>query len=115
MEEESTIVRALKLIIAKSPNAGEEAIRTLAAVRTNSPQMSVRYANLLIRAFADPKATFTPEERLVLASAASSGADDNRSYTLRVRLTDEERDKLFKTAEESKLSISEYARKKLFS
>lgn len=110
------IIDACKLIIAKSPAACEEAIRTIAAARNKSPIVQVRYSALLIRAMADPQADFTAAERADLASAIEPGEiADTRGMVIHIRLTDQERADLQGAAESAGLSLSEYARRKLFS
>lgn len=109
------IIEALKIIIAKSPNAAEEAIRAIAAARNNSPILQIRYSNALTRALADPQANFTPEEREILSSVIESTPSETREFTLRIRLTDSERADLQTAADADNLTMSEYARRKIFS
>jgi len=108
------IVEALKLIIARSPNAAEEAIRTIAAARNNSPVLQIRYANVLIRALADPEANFSSDERELLSSVIEAPGSESRGFTLRVRLTEAERAHLEDLANAAGLSISDYVRRKIF-
>lgn len=108
------IIEALKIIIAKSPRAGEEAIRTIAAARNKSPILQARYSNVLIRAFADPEANFTPEERETLAAGIEAPNTGNRGYTIQVRLNTSEYASISGSAEMAGQSISEYVRQKLF-
>ncbi len=112
---DTNIIEALKVIIAKSPNAAEEAIRTIAAARNNSPILQVRYSNVLIRAMADPSADFTKDEREMLASAIEAPDGGNRGFMLRVRLTDDERIALQDAANQAGQSMSEFVRQKIFS
>jgi len=108
------IIEALKIIIARSPNAAEEAVRTIQAARNNSPILQTRYANVLIRALADGQATFTPEERELIASAIEAPTG-TRDVTLRVRLTTSENAQLTEAADQAGQSVSEYVRRKIFS
>jgi len=108
------IIDALKTIIARSPRAAETAVRTIAAARNNSPVLQTRYANVLIMAMADPEATFTPEERAILASAVEAPESSSRDFILRVRLTDQERAELQQLADQDGIGMSEYVRRKLF-
>jgi hypothetical protein len=108
------MLAALQLIIARSPNAAEEALRTLAAARNNSPVLQIRYNVLLIRAFADPNAAFSNDERALLASAIEAPETDSRDFMLRVRLTDAERANLESASAAAGLSMSEFTRQKLF-
>ena len=107
-------IAALKLIIARSPRAAEEAIRTIAAARNNSPVVQIRYLNTLQRALADPEATFSPDERDLLADGIETPESESREFMLRVRLTDTERSMLQAAADETGTSMSEYVRRKLF-
>jgi hypothetical protein len=108
------IIDALKLIIARSPRAGELAIRTIAAVRNKSPLVQARYSQVLIMALADPEASFSPEERQALADGIESSEPSNRDFILRVRLTDAERIELETVSSDAGMSMSEYVRRKLF-
>lgn len=109
------IVEALKIIIARSPNAAEEAIRAIAAARNRSPVLQIRYLTVLTRALADPQASFSAEERELLSSAIEAPESESRDFMLRVRLTDSERAELQMAADQSGISMSEYVRKKIFS
>jgi hypothetical protein len=109
------IIEALKIIIAKSPNAAEEAIRTIAAARNNSPVLQIRYSNVLIRAMADPEAKFTADERQALASVIESpGSSSTRNLSLHVRVTPDEQAELEQAAAAAGQSLSEYVRRRLF-
>ncbi len=111
------IIDALKLVIARSPRAGEQALRAIAAARNGSPVLGIRYINVLIMALGDPDATFTPDERALIASAIETETPEgeSRGFTLRVRLTDAERASLQAAADESGMSMSEFVRRKIFS
>ena len=108
------IIDALKIIIAHSPRASEQAIRTIAAVRNNSPVIQIRYANVLIMALADPEADFTQAEREILASAIEPSETTTRNIALHVRLTPGEQAELEQAAETAGQSLSEYVRRRLF-
>lgn len=108
---------ALKLIIAKcNPQTAEEAIRTMAAMRNNSPIVHIRYLNLLQRALADNSIDWTPDERTILARAIEpvETSSETRDFTLRVRLTPTERAQLQDLADQEDLDLSEYVRRKIF-
>jgi hypothetical protein len=109
------IIDALKIIIAHSPRASEQAIRTIAAVRNNSPVIQIRYANVLIMALADPEADFTQAERELLAAVIETPGTATRDFTLHLRLTSSERVELEQAAQTAGLSLSEYSRQQLFS
>lgn len=108
------IIETLKIIIARSPRAAETAVRTILAARNNSPVLQTRYANVLIMAMADPEATFTPEERALLAEGFEAPESTSRDFMLRVRLTDQERAALQQLADRDGIGMSEYVRRKLF-
>ncbi len=108
------IVQALQIIIARSPNASEEALRTISAVQNNSPVAQNRYLFVLQRALADQDANFTPEERQMLAEAIDPGAIEGRDYTLHIRITASERAELERAAERTGMSMSEFARSRIF-
>ncbi len=108
------IIEALKVIIARSPRAAEQAIRTIEAARNRSPVLQTRYSNVLIMAMADPEAKFTQDERELLAAGIEAPEGESRDFMLRVRLTDAERIALQDAAEADNQSMSEYARRKIF-
>ncbi len=105
---------ALRIIVAKSPNAAHFALQCLQAIRAKSPLVQVRYNQTVQIALSDPKAEFTPDERAILAEGLGIGDTDPRDYTLRIRLTRRERIELTDRAEGADLSLSEYARRQLF-
>lgn len=105
---------ALRLIVARSPRAAENALRTMAAARNNSPVLQTRYIICLQMALADPDAEFTAAERQLLADGIPDSDSDTRGYTLRIRLTDGERECLTREATEAGQTMSEYARRRLF-
>ena len=115
-QKENQMEEALRIIIAKcNPHTAEEAIRTMAALRNNSPVLQIRYLNVLQRALADESANWTPDERLILAEAVEvpeTGA--TRDFTFRLRLTDAERSQLQTAADETGQTMSEYVRRKIF-
>lgn len=106
--------QALKIIIAKSPAAAQQAIACLRGIQAKSPILDVRYAHTVSIALGDPAAEFTQDERRIIAEALSAGASETRDYTLRIRMTEAERADLARQAEEADLSMSEYVRRRLF-
>lgn len=106
---------ALRIIIARSPDAARHAINTIRAIQARSPIVQDRYNRVVDLALSDPQATFTAEERAALAEFVTvSGSDTGtREYTLRVRLTDNERDDLEARAENAGQSLSQYVRGEL--
>ena len=55
----ATIEEALKVIIAKSPDAASQAIKTIHAMNVKSPLRQHRYNATVDAALNDPKAEFT--------------------------------------------------------
>jgi hypothetical protein len=107
-------IEALKLIIARSPRAAEHAVIAIQAARNKSPILQARYAQVLTMALADPAAEFTADERAVLAAGIDGGDAGGRDFTLRVRLTEQERVSLSDAADAEGISLSEYVRRRLF-
>jgi len=112
---ETALIDALKIIIARSPDAGADAVRALAAARAGSPTAQTRYQHVLTRALADPEAGWTPDERAALAAGIDSDTgDEMRTVTLRVRLTESERAHLERLAADAGTTMSEYVRDVIF-
>lgn len=105
---------ALKLIIAKSEDAMQEAVRTLQAINANSPVVQQRYNHVVEIALADPYAMFTPEERAIIAAPLATSESETRDYTLRIRVSEYERGMLERLADEAGVTMSEYVRSKVF-
>jgi len=112
----STMTDAIKLIIAKSPTAGSEALRTLQAIKAQSPVLQFRYNRTVEMALGDHEATFTPKERELLALFVESTADDgDMDSTLpAVRCSDAERADIEERAHSAGVSLSAYIRSVLF-
>ena len=103
---------ALRLIIAKSPAAAGQAMKTLHALSVKSPLLQHRYNATLDIALNDPQADFSPEERALLAQFAAVG-EVIRETRLQVRLTISEKLYLQQLAAERNLTLSDYVREKL--
>ena len=108
----STMEDALRLIIAKSPAAAGQAMKTLHAVSVKSPLLQHRYNATLDMALNDPKAAFTSEERALLAQFAAAG-EKIRETRLQVRLTISEKLYLRQLATERNMTLSDYVREQL--
>lgn len=109
------IIDALKTIVARSPRAAGEAMRTIVAARNNSPVLQARYAQVLIRALADPDAKFTDEEREALAAGIDAPEPGGgRDLVFRLRLSGDERMALENAAAAAGLNMSDYVRRRLF-
>lgn len=102
--------KALRLIIAKSPNNLQGAVRALRTAQRRPNARPVQY--VLEQALTDPLADFTPAEREGIA-ALLSGEDDTRADVLRLRVTADEKSNVQQAADDAGLSMSEYIRFKL--
>ena len=111
-----TMTDALKTIIAKSSAAGSEAIKTMQAIQVRSPILQIRYNRTVEMALEDREATFTPDERTLLALFVDAVGDpDEMSSTLpAVRCSDIERADIEERARSASLSLSAYIRSVLF-
>jgi hypothetical protein len=108
------VEEALKLIIARSPNAAAPALQCMQALRINSPVLAQRYNQVCQMAFSDPAAEFSAAERAIISDALSvSPLIGGRPTTLTVRLGDAERTQISEAAEAAGMSLSEYARWRL--
>jgi hypothetical protein len=106
--------QALKLIITKSESAMHEAMKCLQAIQVNSPMIQTRYNHVVEIALNDPTADFSQAERALLAEHLEAAETATRDFTLRIRLTDAERTQLQEAANQDRLSMSEYVRRKSF-
>jgi hypothetical protein len=105
---------ALRTIIAASPAAAGEALACIRAIRANSPVVGVRFARVVETALTDPDASFTPEQRAEIAELLDIPAVENRAVTFRLRLTEAERIMIQDRASSAGLTMSEWARRRLF-
>jgi hypothetical protein len=105
--------QALKIIIAKSPAAAPAAVRVLQLLPKHTQGIYKQYNRTVEMALNDPKAKFTGEDREKLTSLMTT-EEDERTFTLRVRLLPAEKDDLYDAAAKSGEKVSEYVRKKLF-
>ena len=105
-----TIDEALRVIIAASPAGAGEAMVCIQAMRSKSPIIGVRFNRAVELAFSDPEAQFTTEQRAAIAQMVDiPNAEDNRSITFRMRLTEAERDAIQAQASADGLTMSEWA------
>ncbi len=106
---------ALKIIVAKSPHAGRNALAAMQAIQASSPVAHIRYLHVVQDAFADGEATFTAEDRAIIAEALTIGEDEGpRSRSLpAVRVTSAEYAEIEAAAQAAGLSISEYVRRRV--
>ncbi|MHB1355920.1 MAG: plasmid mobilization protein [Anaerolineae bacterium] len=111
--ENSIDIKVLHLIISKSRDA-----TPIAAKMLQSPETTMTlqyYGQAILIALIDKKADFTAKERELLASEmpAESG-NETRSVVWQLRLTELERLELQRRADAEGVSMSEYARRRLF-
>ena len=104
----------LRVIIAASPAAAGEALACIRAIRANSPVVGVRFARVVEMALTDTEAQFTPEQRRAITELLDIPAVENRAVTFRLRLTEAERIMIHDRASSAGLTMSEWARRRLF-
>jgi DNA replication initiation complex subunit (GINS family) len=111
-----TMIDAMKLIVSKSPTSGSEAIKTMQAIHAKSPILQLRYNRTVEMALNDREATFTPDERALLALFVDVISDpDEMSSTLpAVRCSDVERTDIEERARSAGMNLSAYIRSVLF-
>ncbi len=107
------MIEALRLLAGRSPAATNEAVDTMEALRRRSPMTQQRYNRTVALAFRDPEATFTPEERADIAALLDTGAGESRDQTFQIRVTTEEKERIYALAEAAGMPASEYARRLL--
>lgn len=108
----ATMEDALRLILAKSPQAAPQAMKTIHAVHAKSPLLQHRYNAVVDAALNDPQADFTPEDRELLARYIAAG-EKIRETRLQVRVTIAEKLYLRQIAAEQNMTISDYVRMKI--
>ena|SRR5450756_1496119 len=89
--------------------ASIEGLRILGA-GVSKPCYQGRYNLAATAALEDPKAVLTTEERRLIASFIEEEGEEARGFTLRVRLTESERDAIQAAAEKAGRTMSEYVR-----
>jgi hypothetical protein len=108
LKMDNTIQDAKRTIAASSL----EGMRLLGA-GVSKPCAQVRYNIAAQAALADAGANLTPDQRTLIASFIESTEPETRGYTLRVRLTESERDELQSRADSEQMELSEYVRRAL--
>lgn len=103
------IAQAKRLIAAHSI----EGLRILGA-GVSKPCYQGRYNLAATAALADPGSGLTADERRIIASFIEGEGEEDRSFMLRVRLTESERDRLQAMADEAGQSMSELVRSRVF-
>lgn len=108
---------ALRIIVAKSPMAGSQAMQTLQAIKAKSPVLQDRYNRTVQTALSDSQADFTSEERALIASCVGSGAADDatplRVLDVRVRVTPEEKERIQQMAADEDMNVSDFIRDRI--
>jgi hypothetical protein len=108
------MINALRLMIAKSPQASPAAINTMAAIRVQSPLVGLFYMRAVQGALHDPLSNFTEEERTLLASyLTEEEPPTSKQSVLQVRISDIEKEHIERLARSEQVSISEYIRRAL--
>lgn len=105
------MIDALRIIAAKSPYAGSEAMTCMQAIQAKSPMVQQRYNRVVGLAFGDPNAEFTAEERRLIASYIDGGDSENKSQVVHWRVTPTEYADLKQLTEDAGFnSMSDYMR-----
>lgn len=108
------MIDALRIIVAKSPYAAQEAMKCIQSIKAKSPMVHNRYNRAVEMAFSDHQANFSPDERELIASFIEGGTGSNRSMTVRFRVTTEENEDLIARAAADDVGVSEYIRSLLW-
>jgi hypothetical protein len=106
------MIDTLKLIVARSPNAGQIAVQCIRVARAESPALQARYNQVAEVALADPAAGWTPQERTQIAAhldAAESGI--RKAQNINIRVSAEDADTIRLLAEAQQMTVSEYVRR----
>jgi hypothetical protein len=107
--------QALLLIVVRCPGAAAEAMRLLRAARAGAPSLQGRYSRVVALALSDPASTLTQEDRALLAEQIASAGpverEGPRTHIVRLRLSEEELERLKDVADGRPLSA--YIRSRL--
>lgn len=104
---------ALRIIVAKSPGAGSQAMQCLRALGVKSPIVQERYNRVVEIAFSDPQAEFTPADRALIAEYVGGQKSANKDTDLRVRVTADEKAEVQEMAKEVGLTVSDFIRERI--
>lgn len=107
------MIDALRIIAAKSPYAGEQAVQCIRAIQAKSPIVQQRYNRVVELAFGDNMADFTQEDRSLIASYIDTDADtgaESRTQTVRFRATPSEEREIQMMADAAGKDKSEFIR-----
>lgn len=105
---------ALRIIVARSPVAGHQAIQCLRALDVKSPVAQARYDRVVEIAFSDPQADFSPAEREVIAGFVGGGSsEDVRTLDIRIRVNANEKAAVQEMASAAGQSVSDFVRERI--
>ena len=107
------MIDALKLIIARSPQAGSTALECIRAVKASSPVLQHRYNRTVEYAFSDPNAKFAAEERELIASYVESEDGGPKTLELRIRVNASEKAQIQRMAKDGDLTVSDFIRERI--
>ena len=110
------MIDALRIIIAKSPQAAAQAVQCIAAIKARSPMLQHRYNRVAETAFSDPQAEpFTPEERLIVAEHINDegGEGSAKLLDVRVRVNNAEKAEVQRLAADAGMTVSDFIREKI--
>ena len=101
--------QSLLLIVVRCPGAAAEAMRLLRAARAGAPSLQGRYSRVVALALSDPASTLSPDDRALLAEQVAAGGLPERAgprtRIVRLRLSDEELERLKELADGRPLSV----------
>ena len=104
------MIDALRIIAAKSPAAGEQAMQCIRAIQAKSPIVQRRYNRVAELAFGDNMADFEPAERRLIASYIEADEVENKSLVIRFRVTPSEKAAIEQMATDGDMDVSEFLR-----
>jgi len=105
------MIDALKIIVARSPQAASQAMQCISAIKAKSLVVQQRYNHTVNSAFSDPNAEFSPDERDLIASyIAGEGEEEARTLDVRVRVNDEEKQRIQRMAKDANQTVSDFVR-----
>lgn len=108
------MIDALKLIVARSPQAASMAMQCISAIKAKSPVVQHRYNRTVEYALSDPMADFASDERELIASyVAGEDGDEARTLDVRVRVNAEEKSEVQRMAKDAGQTVSDFIREKI--
>lgn len=105
---------ALRIIVAKSPAAGGQAMQAIRAAEVNSPVAQARYDRVVEIALSDPQADFEPAERTLIAQYVGGGNGEAlRTMDIRIRVNAGEKASVQEMAREAGQTVSDFIRERI--